>query len=182
MAIPVVGVDDGVGGAVSSAASMTCCVFFAVIYDAGDYSILPAYRACGDARRRVETGAPIRKGGAEGIPFRLPIFRYALLWCAAHSVTHLMCAPSFAPSTPRLPKNILRSPTSRVHAQQIVRTPATGCSAVLAAVTQSVTIIYLCLLKESDTLRFTLSPQPVIARNKPGNTNEWRDLYDDIVG
>ena len=24
-------------------------------------------------------------------------FRYALLWCAAHSVTHLMCAPSFAP-------------------------------------------------------------------------------------
>ena len=38
-------------------------------------------------------------------------FRYALLWCAAHSVTHLMCAPSFAPSTPRLPKNILRSPT-----------------------------------------------------------------------
>ena len=35
--------------------------------------------------------------------------RHALLWCAAHSVTHYMCAPSFAPSTPRLPKNILRS-------------------------------------------------------------------------
>ena len=42
---------------------------------------------------------------------RLPIRRHTLLWCAAHSVTHLMCAPSFAPSTPRLPKNILRSPT-----------------------------------------------------------------------
>ena len=40
---------------------------------------------------------------------RLPIFRYALLWCAAHSVTHYVCAPSFAPSTPRLPKNMLRS-------------------------------------------------------------------------
>ena len=76
------------------------------------YSILPIYRACRDARRRVETGvSPCQKGGAEGIPIRLPIFRYALLWCAAHSVTHLMCAPSFAPSTPRLPKNILRSPT-----------------------------------------------------------------------
>ena len=76
------------------------------------YSILPIYRACRDARRRVETGvSPCQKGGARGIPIRLPIFRYALLWCAAHSVTHLMCAPSFAPSTPRLPKNILRSPT-----------------------------------------------------------------------
>ena len=128
---------------VSSAASMTCCVFFAVINDAGDYSILSAYRACRDARRRVETGvSPTPKGGCGGHPphiraytrnrffayqpqvarrrkpspmpsahCRLPIFRYALLWCAAHSVTHLMCAPSFAPSTPRLPKNILRSPT-----------------------------------------------------------------------
>ena len=115
---------------VSSAASMTCCVFFAVINDAGDYPILPAYRACRDARRRVETGvSPCQKGGVGGIPIRLPIFRYALLWCAAHSVTHLMCAPSFAPSTPRLPKNILRSPTSRVHAQQILRIPATGCPA-----------------------------------------------------
>ena len=108
---PPAGEDDGLGGSVSSAASMTRCVFFAVIYDAGDYPILSAYRACRDARRRVETGAPIRKGVRGGIPFRLPIFRYALLWCAAHSVTHLMCAPSFAPSTPRLPKNILRSPT-----------------------------------------------------------------------
>ena len=172
--------------------------FFAVINDAGDYPILSAYRACRDARRRVETGvsptpkggcgghpphiraytrnrffayqpqvarrrepppmpfahcrfilrvssliralqgrtpacgkgvSPCQKGGAEGIPIRLPIFRYALLWCAAHSVTHLMCAPSFAPSTPRLPKNILRSPTTRVHAQQILRIPATGYSA-----------------------------------------------------
>ena len=105
---------------VSSAASMTCCVFFAVINDAGDYPILPAYRACRDARRRVETGSfPLRCGGCEGhlphiraytrnrffayqpqatrrrepppMPFaycRLPIRRHALLWCAAHSVTH----------------------------------------------------------------------------------------------
>ena len=73
---------------------------------------------------------PARRGVWGGIPFRLPIFRYALLWCAAHSVTHLMCAPSFTPSTPCLPKNILRSPTSRVHAQQILRIPATGCPAV----------------------------------------------------
>ena len=63
------GENDGLGGSVSSAASMTCCVFFAVIYDAGDYSILSAYRACRDARRRVETGvSPIRKGGVGGIP------------------------------------------------------------------------------------------------------------------
>ena len=50
------------------------------------------------------------------ISVRLPCFhygRYALLWCAAHSVTHLMCAPSFAPSTPRLPKNMLRSMLSQ---------------------------------------------------------------------
>ena len=110
-------------------ASMTCCVFFAVINDAGDYSILSAYRACRDARRRVETGvSPTPKGGCGGhpphiraytrnrffayqpqvtrrrkpppMPFahcRLPIRRHALLWCAAHSVTHYMCAPSFAP-------------------------------------------------------------------------------------
>ena len=127
---PPAGEDDELGVFVSSASSMTCCVFFAVINDAGDYPILSAYRACRDARRRVETGvSPCQKGGADGIPIRLPIFRYALLWCAAHSVTHLMCAPSFAPSTPRLPKNILRSPTSRVHAQQILRISATGYSA-----------------------------------------------------
>ena len=48
---------------------MTCCVFFAVINDAGDYSILSAYRACRDARRRVETGvSPTPKGGCGGHP------------------------------------------------------------------------------------------------------------------
>ena len=96
--------------------------------------ILSAYRACRDARRRVETGvSPCQKGGAEGIPIRLPIFRYALLWCAAHSVTHLMCAPSFAPSTPCLPKNILRSPTfARTRATDSSHT-SHGCSAALAA-------------------------------------------------
>ena len=63
------GENDGLGGSVSSAASMTCCVFFAVIYDAGDYSILSAYRACRDARRRVETGvSPTPEGGCGGRP------------------------------------------------------------------------------------------------------------------
>ena len=63
------GENDGLGGSVSSAASMTCCVFFAVIYDAGDYSILSAYRACRDARRRVETGvSPTPEGGCGGHP------------------------------------------------------------------------------------------------------------------
>ena len=38
------------------------------------YSILPIYRACRDARRRVETGAPIRKGGCGGHPFSLAYF------------------------------------------------------------------------------------------------------------
>ena len=71
---PPAGENDGVGGFVSSAASMTCCVFFAVIYDAGDYPILSAYRACRDARRRVETGvSPIRKGGG-GHPYSLAYF------------------------------------------------------------------------------------------------------------
>ena len=63
------GEDDGLGVFVSSAASMTCCVFFAVINDAGDYPILSAYRACRDARRRVETGvSPCDAGGVGGIP------------------------------------------------------------------------------------------------------------------
>ena len=63
------GENDGLGCFVSSAASMTCCVFFAVIYDAGDYSILSAYRACRDARRRVETGvSPTPEGGCGGHP------------------------------------------------------------------------------------------------------------------
>ena len=35
---------------------MTAVCFFAGYFDAGDYSILPIYRACRDARRRVETG------------------------------------------------------------------------------------------------------------------------------
>ena len=179
------GENDGLGCFVSSAARMTCCVFFAVIYDAGDYSILSAYRACRDARRRVETGvSPTPEGGCGGhpphiraytrkrffayqpqatrrrepppMPFahcRLPIFRYALLWCAAHSVTHLMCAPSFTPlrvssliralrarcarekSLPAIfsrlayRKIYCAHPHSRVHAQQILRIPATGYSA-----------------------------------------------------
>ena len=99
---------------------------------------------------------PRRKGGVGGIPIRLPIFRYALLWCAAHSVTHLMCAPSFAPlrvsslirtlraryarekSLPAIfsrlayRKIYCAPPHSRVHAQQILRIPATGCPAALA--------------------------------------------------
>ena len=66
---PPAGEDDGVGGFISSAASMTCCVFFAVINDAGDYPILSAYRACRDARRRVETGvSPTPEGGCGGHP------------------------------------------------------------------------------------------------------------------
>ena len=70
---------------------MTCCVFFAVINDAGDYPILSAYRACRDARRRVETGvSPTPEGGG---------------WGAS-------------------------PPHSRVHAQQILRIPATSYSAV----------------------------------------------------
>ena len=72
---PPTGEDDGVGFFVSYAARMTCCVFFAVIHDAGDYPILSAYRACRDARRRVETGvSPIRKGGCGGHPFSLAYF------------------------------------------------------------------------------------------------------------
>ena len=66
---PPAGEDDGLGVFVSFAASMTCCVFFAVINDAGDYPILSAYRACRDARRRVETGvSPTPKGGCGGHP------------------------------------------------------------------------------------------------------------------
>ena len=71
----------------------------------------PTERAGTHAGVWKQRSFPLPEGGVGGIPIRLPIFRYALLWCAAHSVTHLMCAPSFAPSTPRLPKNILRSPT-----------------------------------------------------------------------
>ena len=56
-------------------ASMTCCVFFAVINDAGDYPILSDYRACRDARRRVETGvSPCQKGGVGGHPYSLAYF------------------------------------------------------------------------------------------------------------
>ena len=74
MALPTIfsrlaGEDDGLGVFVSYGASMTCCVFFAVINDAGDYPILSAYRACRDARRRVETGvSPTPKGGCGGHP------------------------------------------------------------------------------------------------------------------
>ena len=43
--------------------------FFCGEDDAGDYSILPIYRACRDARRRVETGvSPTPKGGCGGHP------------------------------------------------------------------------------------------------------------------
>ncbi|WP_424947776.1 hypothetical protein [Candidatus Spongiihabitans sp.] len=35
--------------------------------------------------------------------------RQASLWCVAQSVTHYLCAPSFAPSTPCLTTKILRS-------------------------------------------------------------------------
>ena len=107
---------------------------------------------------------PARRGVRGGIPIRLPIRRHAVLRYGARS----RIALSLAPCAPCLTTNILRSPTSRVHAQEILCIPATGYSAQ-AAVTQSVTIIYLCLLKESDILRFTLSPQPVIARLVPGN-------------
>ena len=39
------------------------------------YSILPIYRACRDARRRVETGvSPCQKGGVGGHPYSLAYF------------------------------------------------------------------------------------------------------------
>ena len=137
------------------------------------------------------------------------------------------CAEQYAPTPSFSPRS---EPEGRVSGM-IRANPVKIC------VTRSVIIIYLCLLKESDTLRFTLSPQPVIARLVPGNpvknsaalaailnggasrrhakrdnylplifskkvtfcdshclpnpslpglframTNEWRDLYDDIVG
>ena len=124
---------------------MTCCVFFAVINDAGDYPILPAYRACRDARRRVETGvSPCDAGGVGGIPPTFARTRatdsshtsHMLLGsvsrrrCPSHTVAYLFAAMLCCGAPPRLPKNILRSPTSRVHAQQILRIPATGYSAV----------------------------------------------------
>ena len=91
------GENDGLGGSVSSAASMTCCVFL-------PSSTTPAITLFSQPTERAGTHAgvwkqesPSERGVRGGIPFRLPIFRYALLWCAAHSVTHLMCAPSFAP-------------------------------------------------------------------------------------
>ena len=56
---------------------MTAVCIFTVTPAVGDYSILSAYRACRDARRRVETGvSPCQKGGVEGIPIRL--------FCAYH--------------------------------------------------------------------------------------------------
>ena len=56
---------------------MTAVCIFTVTPAAGDYSILSAYRACMDARWRVETGvSPCQKGGAKGIPIRL--------FCAYH--------------------------------------------------------------------------------------------------
>ena len=83
------GENDGLGRFFFCGENDVLC-FFAVIRAAGDYSILPIYRACRDARRRVETGSFLRdERGA---------------WGAS-------------------------PPHSRVHAQQILRIPATGCPA-----------------------------------------------------
>ena len=69
------------------------------------------------------------------------------------------CAEQYAPTPSFSPRS---EPEGRVSGM-IRANPVKIC------VTRSVIIIYLCLLKESDTLRFTLSPQPVIARLVPGN-------------
>ena len=75
---------------------MTCCVFFAVINDAGDYSILSAYRACRDARRRVETGvSPCDAGGVGGIP---PTFARTRATDSSHTSHRLLGGEKIAGS------------------------------------------------------------------------------------
>ena len=66
---PPAGEDDEIGVFCFFCGEYDVLCFFAVINDAGDYPILSAYRACRDARRRVETGvSPTPKGGGGGHP------------------------------------------------------------------------------------------------------------------